>query len=110
MRCEDVREVLPAYVDGDPHALDDVDLHLLTCPDCGAELAEYRATLARLRDLRDAGARPDAAFVERLVAFAPGPTLAMRMLGSVQAHPVVYAVAGGAAVGATAAVAFMWRR
>ena len=38
VRCEDVRELLPRYAEWGPRPAGDVEVHLSTCADCGAEL------------------------------------------------------------------------
>ncbi len=104
MTCEEVRALLPAYLDRDLHPVGEVEVHLASCEACSAELVFYRALLVELRDQRDRGEEPDPLFLQRTLAMVTSPTVARRMIGSVQAHPVVYAVAsiGGAAIGATA--------
>lgn len=111
MRCEEARNLLPAYVDGDPHSVGELDLHLTTCAACRDELAAHRQLLEDLPRLRDAGPEPSDALLRASLALIPAPSVAVRLLGSVQAHPVAYAVAslGGVAVGATA-VALARRR
>jgi anti-sigma factor RsiW len=109
MRCDEVRALLPGHVDGGLRAADDVDVHLAGCAECRAELGSYRDLLVRLAALRDEEPEPPAALVQGVLAVAPSASPATRVLGSVQAHPVAYAMAGGMAVGATA-VALMWRR
>jgi anti-sigma factor RsiW len=111
VRCEEVRELLPAYVDAEPHAAGEVDVHLASCPSCSEELAAYRRMLADLAAFRDRGQDPPLELLQRTLELIPERTRAGRLRGSVQAHPVIYAVAsiGGAAVGATAA-AVAWRR
>lgn len=111
MRCEEVRELLPAYVDRDLHAAGEIEVHLASCADCSAELASYREILSDLEALRDRGEEPSPDLLERALALIPVPSLGARLLGSVQAHPVAYALAslGGAAVGATAIAIVRWR-
>jgi anti-sigma factor RsiW len=112
MTCEEVRALLPAYLDRDLHSVGEIEVHLASCERCSAELASYRALLVELRELRERGEEPDPLVLQRTLAMVPSPTVARRMIGSVQAHPVVYAVAsiGGAAVGATALAVAVSRR
>ncbi len=111
MRCEEVRELLPAYVDRDLHPAGEIEIHLASCADCSAELASYSAMLSDLKAFRDRGEEPSPDLLERALALIPVPSLGARFLGSVQSHPVAYALAslGGAAMGATAIAIVLWR-
>ena len=53
MRCEEIRELLPAYEREQQPSLA-VRRHLAGCPDCRAELAFYKELAGGLRDLRGA--------------------------------------------------------
>lgn len=110
MRCEEVRELLPDYVDGELHLAGEVEAHLDSCAACGAVLAAYRGMLADLAELRDLGEKPRPELLHRTLALIPAPTLADRLIGSVPARPLLVAVAslGGAVV--AAAVALRWLR
>ncbi len=117
MRCEQARELIPAYLDDALHAAGALEVHLATCADCARVLADYRRMLEELRALRDRGEEPSIELVERILALIPttgigARVLGTRVLGSVQAHPVAYAVAGvgSAVVGATAVAAMRWWR
>lgn len=110
MRCEEVRELLPAYVDPGLHAAGEIDVHLASCVDCTEKLAGYRRMMAGLAGLRDRGEEPDPELLDRTLALIPPPSFVARLVGSAQTHPVITTVAsiGGVAVGATAA-ALVWR-
>ncbi len=111
MRCEEVRELLPAYVDPDLHVAGPVEIHLAGCDACSADLAAYRGLLAALYELRELGEEPGAGFLESTLARIEPPTAAARILGSVNDRRVRLALAsiGTVAIGA-AAVAIMLRR
>lgn len=112
MTCEEVRALLPAYLDRDLHAVGEIELHLASCVSCGAELASYRSLVSDLGDLRHRGEEPRPELLQKTLALIPSPTIAERVIGSVQAHPILYTVAsiGGAAVGATAIAIAVARR
>lgn len=110
MTCDEVRGVLPAYVDRELHAAGEVDEHLVSCAECRAELAAYRHLIGGLAGLRDRGEEPSADLLARTLALIPAPRLADRILGSVQAHPLLVAVSAGAVAVGAAAVALSRRR
>ena len=110
MRCDEVRELLPGYVDSEGHPAGDVEGHLAGCAGCRRELEAYRATLAELAVLADADPMPSPALAARAIAAIPERTLSERILSSVREHPRAYAVAvAGTALAATA-VALAVRR
>lgn len=104
MTCEEVRELLPAYVDRDLHAVGPVEVHLATCESCRADLARYRDMLVSLASMRDTGEKPGPEFLDRMLEVIP-PVFAD------QGRKLRYALAsiGGAAVGATALAILWWR-
>jgi len=110
MTCEEVRELLPAYVDGELHAVGEIDVHLTTCEACSAELGAYRRMLGELARMQEAGPAPAADLLARVVGLIPAPSLAGRARLVMLEHPVLYALAaaGGLAMGATALL--LWRR
>lgn len=111
MTCEEVRELLPAYVDGELHEADEVDAHLASCEACSAELADYRGMLGELATIRENGPQPAADLFARVVSLIPAPTIGGRLRISVLEHPVLYALAaaaGTAVVGTATYIA--WRR
>ncbi len=110
MRHEDVRELLPAYVDGDLQAAEEVEAHLASCADCRSQLAAYREMLAELANLRDRGEEPHPAVLARSLAAIPAPSLAERLVESAQTHPIAYAVAAVGALTGAVAIAVLRRR
>jgi anti-sigma factor RsiW len=110
VRHEDVRELLPAYVDGDLQAAEEVEAHLASCADCRSQLAAYREMLAELANLRDRGEEPHPAVLARSLAAIPAPSLAERLVESAQTHPIAYAVAAVGALTGAVAIAGLRRR
>lgn len=118
MRCEEVREALPAYA-GERSGDLGVRRHLADCPDCRAELTRYQELLRDLGALRSAVVEPPPGLARALAAI---PHRVNRLeilrahaarLDPVRAHVVRNrsSYAGGAAlalVGATGAL--LWRR
>jgi anti-sigma factor RsiW len=113
MRCEQARELLPAYVDEHLHEEAFLEVHLATCEDCSALLAEYRRMLDDLSALKDRGDLTPIDLVERVLASIPSPVLGARLQRSIRAHPVLVtalSVGGAAAVGAATAALVLVRR
>ncbi|HEY3024122.1 MAG TPA: zf-HC2 domain-containing protein [Actinomycetota bacterium] len=110
MRHEDVRELLPAYVDGDLQAAEEVEVHLASCADCRSQLAAYREMLAELANLRDRGEEPHPAVLARSLAAIPAPSLAERLVESAQAHPIACAITAVGALTGAVAIAVLRRR
>jgi anti-sigma factor RsiW len=78
MRCEEVREALPAYVNTDGIELR-VQRHLSRCPECKAEFARYEALMGGLRTLQTVTAEPPAGLFGALVDI---PARASRLHGA----------------------------
>lgn len=78
MRCEEVREALPAYMNTDGIELR-VRRHLSRCPDCQTELARYEALMGGLRTLQTVTAEPPAGLFGALVDI---PARASRLRGA----------------------------
>ncbi len=110
MGCERVRELLPGYVGGELDEAGDVEIHLASCAACGDVLASYRSMRDRLEALPASDPPVPAAFIERVLAQIPDPTIADRIRGSVRDHRVAYAAGIGGAAVAALAVAFAIRR
>lgn len=110
MRCEQVRDLLPGYVDSDLHPVGDIEVHLASCVGCSEMMASYRGTLASLAALPESDPAAPVGLVARVVAQIPEPTLVDRMRGSVREKPVAYAAGVGAAALAAAAVVYLVRR
>lgn len=67
MKCDEVREVLPAYSrDGDVGL--PVRRHLSRCDDCSAELTRYQTLLASLQAMRSETVEPPRDLVHQLAA------------------------------------------
>lgn len=105
MKCEEVRELLPAYIDRDLHPVGPVEMHLASCSDCSAELIHYRDLMVSLAGLRETGDEPRAEFLDRMLSLIP-PQMRDGMDRRAR-----YALAslGGAAIGVTAVAILWWR-
>jgi anti-sigma factor RsiW len=107
MRCEEVQEVLPAYVrDGETSLA--VRRHVSRCPDCKQELARYEALLGAMSSLQSNVADAPPSVKAALLTIPDGT----RSLDTVRAHVARNrnAYLGGAAVAvAGAAGAILWR-
>jgi predicted anti-sigma-YlaC factor YlaD len=101
---DEVRELLPAYIDRDLHSVGDVELHLAECADCRSELALYREMIAALGAMRGRDVEPSPDFLERMLELIPQSL-------SERARKTRLAVAsiGGAAVGVTALAIVWWK-
>ena len=107
MRCEEVREALPAYADGEPVSLA-LRRHLAGCAGCRAESELYASMSASLLDLSEAVVDPP----EGLLAALESIPARQRRLDLVRHHVVRNrrAYAGGAAVAVAGALAAVWTR
>jgi anti-sigma factor RsiW len=108
MRCEDVRERLPAYSGGDLREAGELEVHLATCEGCAGELARYRELGYALRSLAGRIEEPAAALRTRLVAAIPEKRVGDDLRRIAREHPQAVSV-GSAALGA-AAIALLWWR
>ena len=106
MRCEEIRESLPAFVDG--HGDLSVRRHLSGCADCRAEVDRYESLTAGMASL-----------AHETVAGSPSLVAALYQIPSQQArlevvrshlseHRKEY-LAGAAAIAAAGVSAFVWR-
>lgn len=107
MRCEEVREQIPAYVDGGRTDLG-VRRHLATCRDCQAELARYQSLVGALGALRERVADPPPHLVSALVAIPSSQDRLDGVKEHLQRNRAVY-VGGLAVAAAGAAGAAVWR-
>lgn len=107
MRCEEVREVIPAYTrDGDAGL--PVRRHLSDCHDCSQELARYETLYRSLQHLKSETATPPPELFHQLAAIPYQRSRADEVRGHVAHHRNRYALGLGAAVlGATGAA--LWR-
>ena len=111
VRCDEVRQDLAAYVDGELHPAGDFEVHLASCAGCSAELSVYRDLLSSLEGLRDDELDPSEGLLPRLIELIPPWTVRRRVLGVAQERRLMVALAllGGAALGATALALVWWR-
>jgi predicted anti-sigma-YlaC factor YlaD len=106
MRCEEVREILPAYIrDGEPALA--VRRHLARCPDCRTELAQYDSMLDTMGDLQTTVAEPPRGLKAALVAIPTQPSRVETVRGHVVRNRNAYL--GGAVALAGVAGAALWR-
>lgn len=108
MRCEEVREALPAHVKDGSDSLT-VRRHLARCPDCKAELARYESLMGGLRTLQTRSVPVPAGLFDRLLDIPEHSSRLDSARDHVVRHRKVY-VGGGIAVAlAGAAGAALWR-
>jgi anti-sigma factor RsiW len=108
MRCEDVRDRLPAYSGGELREAGQLEVHLASCEGCSVELARYRELAYSLRALSQRVEEPSAAFRARVVAAIPPRRLRDDVRRIAREHPREVAL-GSAAIGA-AAIGLLWWR
>ena len=111
MRCEEVRPLLPELAEGIPREAGAVEVHLVTCAACSAELARYRMIILELSALREVLSEPSEGFLGRVLAQIPESTwraLVQRVASDERLHYAVLSL-GGAVVGATAIGLLWWR-
>ena len=107
MRCAEIHELLPAYVE-DRYANLTVRRHLSRCDECRAELEEYEALQAGLAGLRSQHAEPPAQLLGALMSIPQEGPATQRVQTHVLRHRKAYA--GGLAVAVVgAAGAALWR-
>lgn len=106
MRCEEVREVLPAYPRDGEVGLS-VRRHLSRCEDCSGELARYQTLLQSLQAMRSQTSEPPRELLHQLAAI---PYRADRVR-QVRTHVVRNRnrYAAGVAVAALGAGAAVWQ-
>ena len=107
MKCAEISELLPAYVED---RFDDLAVrrHLSRCPDCRRELDEYEALRTELSGLRSVAFEPPADLLPALTAIPREGAPAVRVRTHVARNKKVYA--GGLAVAVVgAAGAALWR-
>ncbi len=107
MKCTEVRELLPAYVE-DRYANLSVRRHLSRCPKCGNELEQYESLRASLANMRDVQAEPPAHLLPALKSIPGQGAPVERIRTHVARNRRAYA--GGLAVAVVgAAGAALWR-
>lgn len=106
MKCEEVREVLPAYTrDGDIGL--QVRRHLARCEDCTSELSQYQSLFGSLQALRAHRFEPPAELVHQLSAIPYRRSGVEDVRGHLTRNRSRYAA--GIAVAAVGAGAAVWR-
>lgn len=108
MRCEEIREMLPAYSRGEGTLV--VRRHLARCADCRAELVRYETLATSLTALRHSPSEPPVGLLAALEAIPSGVNRVDQVRGHLTRNRKAYA--GGVAValvGAAAAGAAVWR-
>ena len=107
MKCAEIREALPAYVD-DRDANLTVRRHLSRCPECSAELEAYEHLREGLSAMRAVEAEPPADLFGKLVSIPSEGPAVERVRTHVVRHRNAYA--GGLAIAVVgAAGAALWR-
>jgi Putative zinc-finger len=125
VNCEQVRELLPEYVDAGPRPAGTVEEHLAACVICSGLLQTYRGLLSSLAELRTVDIEPPAGFLDRtlrtvrlgsytsriprLADIRRVPGRAVETLVRAPRAGFALASLGGAAVGATAIALVWWR-
>ena len=107
MKCAEINELLPAYVE-DRYANLTVRRHLSRCPECRAELERYESLRTNLVTMRDVHAEPPPELLSALNAIPREGPAATRVRTHIARNRRAYA--GGlavAVVGATGAA--LWR-
>lgn len=93
--------------------LEDIEVHLATCPDCAADLARYREVKAAMASLRDEVVEPPAYLVDQVIARMARPDLRargeIRRLAHDRRAQVAAVSLGGALLGA-GVIGLLWRR
>ena len=106
MRCQEVREMLPAAPDGDSLA---VRRHLSRCPECRAEASRYESLLRSYQGLRAVTAEPPRGLLTSLQAIPSAGGRLDEIRTHVNRHRRTYAGAAAALVATGAAGAVLWR-
>lgn len=106
VRCEEVREELPAFARERGESLA-VRRHLSRCAECRDELARYEALLGALSDLRPATVEPPSDLKAMLVAIPTSLGTVDTMRTHIARNRRLYA--GGAALAAAGAAALLVR-
>ena len=107
MKCAEIREALPAYVE-DRNSDLAVRRHLSRCPDCRAELEAYGSLRESLASMRLVEAQPPADLLGKLTSIPTEGPAVERVRTHVSRHRSAYA--GGLAIAVVgAAGAALWR-
>lgn len=107
MKCAEIREALPAYVDDRDGNLN-VRRHLSRCPECSAELEAYGSVREGLSAMRLVEADPPGDLFQKLADIPREGPATERVRTHVVRHRSAYA--GGLAIAVVgAAGAALWR-
>jgi predicted anti-sigma-YlaC factor YlaD len=106
IRCEEVREMLPAYLD-EPGGSLAIRRHLAGCEGCRAELARYESLKVQLPELQTHTFEAPADLLPALKAIPASPNPIEAVKTHVWRNRNAYV--GGAAVLAASAAAALWR-
>lgn len=107
MKCAEIGELLPAYVE-DRYANLTVRRHLSRCPECRSELERYESLRSGLATMRDVHAEPPAELLATLTAIPSHGAAGTRVRTHIARNRRAYA--GGLAVAVVgAAGAALWR-
>jgi anti-sigma factor RsiW len=107
MRCEEIRETLPAYADGTEASLA-VRRHLSGCPECRAELERFEALAGGLASLAVQTVSPPPALVSALYEIPSQPARVEVVRSHLAEHRKAY-LGGAAALAAAGVSALVWR-
>ena len=107
LRCAQVREMLPAYLD-EPRSDLTVRRHLAGCQDCKQELDRYEDLGRSLRFLSTVHPEPPADLLPALMAIPDADTAAVAVKSHVLRNRKAY-LSGAAVLVAGAAGAALWR-
>jgi hypothetical protein len=108
MRCEEIRELLPAYASRGEATLG-VRRHLSRCPDCRAELGRYEALGTALRTLEAHTAEPPPGLARALAAIPAEANALTNVRRHVSRNRRAYAGSLAAVAVAGAAGTVLWR-
>ncbi len=107
MKCAEINELLPAYVE-DRYANLSVRRHLSRCPECRGELEDYETLRTGLSDMRFVEATPPSHLLATLTSIPHSERPVERVFTHVTRNRRAYA--GGIAVAVVgAAGAALWR-
>ena len=106
MRCEEIRELLPAYEPEQQPTLA-VRRHLASCPDCRAEVEVYKGLAAGLHDLRHVTTEVPPSLTSVLEAIPSNAGVVDNVRTHVARNRAAYV--GGAVALAGALGATLWR-
>ena len=106
MRCEEIRELLPAY-EPEHHPSLAVRRHLASCPDCRAEVETYKELATGLRGLRHATVEVPPSLTSALEAIPERAGVVDNVRTHVVRNRAAYV--GGAVALAGAVGATLWR-